>query len=137
MAVPHCTAMTRDALAAAEQSAFRALNSVVGPAVQRGVGNSAVGLGLFLVESLGRKSGKVRTVPLLGERYGSKLVVTTVRPHSQWVRNLEAEPSAHVWVGGKRRSATATVRHFGNVAVATLRLAGDDTAAPPRSGAAW
>jgi deazaflavin-dependent oxidoreductase (nitroreductase family) len=114
--------MTREFAADAERAAFRALNSVVEPAVRRGIGNSALGPGVFLVETRGRRTGRVRKVPLMGERYVGRVVVRTVRPHSQWVRNLEAEGGAHVWIGGRRRPATATIRRYGSVAVATLRL---------------
>jgi len=114
--------MTKECASGAEQAAFRALNSVVEPAVRRGIGNSALGPGVFLIETRGRRTGSVRKVPLVGERYAGRVVVRTVRPHSQWVRNLEADGGAHVWIGGRRRPATATIRRYGAVAVATLRL---------------
>lgn len=114
--------MSRERIADAEKAVFSALNSVVEPAVRRGVGNSAAGPGVFLIETRGRKSGRIRKVPLLGERYGRRVVVTTVRPHSQWVRNLEADSAAHVWIGGRRRPATATIRRYAGVAVATLQV---------------
>jgi hypothetical protein len=35
--------------------------------------------------------------------------VSTVRSDSQWLRNIEADPDVAVWLGGQRRTATASV----------------------------
>ena len=92
------------------QTAFRTLNSIVRPAVESGVGNPLpVGGGAIVLETIGRKSGEPRRVPLLASRCGGKLVVSTVRGDSQWLRNVEADPSVKVWLGGKPRHARATV----------------------------
>ena len=93
------------------QAAFRALNRVVKPAVKAGLGSPPpIGLGAVVLESTGRVSGKPREVPLLGLRFGDRVVVSTVRSDAQWVKNLEADDSAAVWFCGRKRSATATVR---------------------------
>jgi hypothetical protein len=49
-------------------------------------------------------------VPVLGFRIGDKVIVSTVRDDSQWVKNLEADDQAGVWFCGKRHDATASVR---------------------------
>ncbi len=92
------------------RSVFRTLNSVVVPAVKRGLGSPLpVGLGLVLVETTGRRSGKVREVPLVGFRVLDRVAVSTVRPSSQWLQNLEADADAAVWSWGRRRDVRADV----------------------------
>lgn len=92
------------------QAAFRALNSVVEPAVAFGVANPLpLGAGAVVLETIGRKSGKKRRVPLLASRVLDKVIVSTVRSDSQWLKNIEADPTVTVYLYGKPRSATATV----------------------------
>jgi deazaflavin-dependent oxidoreductase (nitroreductase family) len=68
-----------------------------------------LGLGLVVLETTGRKSGLTREVPVVGLRVGNRITVSTVRDNSQWLANLEANPSAGVWVNGQRRNVSATV----------------------------
>lgn len=94
----------------ASQKAFRALNKVVVPSVRAGVGNPLpVGGGAIILETIGRTSGLGRRVPLLAARLGDRLVVSTVRGDSQWVRNIEADSAVTVWLYGKARPFTAVV----------------------------
>ncbi len=99
-----------DAQAELTRLGFRTLNSVVRPAVQAGIGNPLpLGGGAVILETTGRKSGQPRKVPLVAVRVGSKLMVSTVREDSQWLKNLEANGEAAVWLLGKRRNAEAEV----------------------------
>jgi hypothetical protein len=98
-------------LDAATRLAFRTLNRVVKPVVQAGpVSPPRLGGGLVLLETTGRRSGRQRQVPLVAARLGRSVFVSTVRADSQWVRNLEADAEAGVWLRGRRRPAVADVR---------------------------
>ncbi|HUW01685.1 MAG TPA: nitroreductase/quinone reductase family protein [Acidimicrobiales bacterium] len=89
---------------------FGALNRVAVPAVKAGLGSPLpIGLGLVVLETTGRVSGEPRQVPLVATRWGQSINVSTVRNKSQWVKNLQAQPDASVWVGGRKRDATSTV----------------------------
>jgi hypothetical protein len=89
---------------------FAALNGLVRPVVQAGIGNPLlIGAGAVVLETTGRRSGLPRPVPVLSTRLGDTLTVSTVRSDSQWIRNAEADPNVAVWLGGSRRDAVATV----------------------------
>ncbi len=102
------------------KTGFRALNSVLLPAVRSGFAAPLpVGLGLVVVETVGRRSGLVRQVPVVAFRAGDSVTVSTVRGNSQWLANLEATPAAAVWRNGVRREVIATVQR-GALNVVTL-----------------
>ena len=102
---------------------FRALNTVALPLVRAGVGGPPpIGVGLVVVETTGRRSGLPRQVPLAALRVGDTVTVSTVRPNSQWVRNVEAGGETAVYTGGRRRATTAEVRR-GPLNVVTLTAA--------------
>ncbi len=74
---------------------------------------------ICLVEHRGRRTGKLRTTPLVYLRDGERLVVVASqagRPtHPLWYRNIEADPDVAVQVRGDRlpmkaRTATAVER---------------------------
>ncbi len=107
----------------AVRNGFRLLNTVMLPAVKAGIGSPLpIGAGLVVLETTGRVSGQQRPVPLLAARFGKRVVVSTVRSKSNWVANLDANPEAAVWVGGRRRVASGHV-DAGPLTVATLDLA--------------
>ncbi len=105
------------------RNAFRTLNSVVLPTVKAGIGSPILPMsaGLIVLETTGRKSGEPRQVPLVATRLGDRIIVSTVRGNSLWIKNLEADPSAGVWLGGRKRSATAQIDR-GPLTIATLTL---------------
>lgn len=106
----------------AAQQGFRSLNRMVVPAVKAGFGSPPpIGAGLVVLETRGRSSGLPRQLPLVAARFGSHVAVSTVRPRSQWVKNLQADPEASVWVNGRKRGGTATVE-TGPINLANLDL---------------
>lgn len=106
------------------QQAFRALNSVVKPTVQVGIGNPwPIGGGLVLLETVGRRSGEWRSVPLVATRFGDKVVVSTVRSNSLWLSNIEHDQRVAIWLGGTRRTGTAMVNR-GPLNTAVINLDG-------------
>ena len=94
-----------------ERDFFRSLNSVVEPAVRKGVGSFRWTPGkLIVLESTGFKSGQKRRTPLLAFRVGKYHLVSTGRgKRSFWPKNLEKQPEISYYLGGKRYSSTAVV----------------------------
>lgn len=86
------------------------LNKALIPILRLGFANPLpLGTGIVLLEVTGRKTGKVRTLPLVCTDYGALLAVTTVRGNSQWILNLAANPRAAIWLRGREREVLATV----------------------------
>ncbi len=92
---------------------FRQLNRVVEPMVRAGVGSPRiVPNGFIVLETRGRKSGRLRRSPLAATRIGRHVLVGTFRgDRSQWFRNLAAQPRTRFWLGGKARDTRAFVMH--------------------------
>lgn len=90
------------------------INDLIAPGIRLGAGNPLpLTSGLVVLEVVGRSSGEIRSVPLLCTDYGQALVVSTVRPGSQWLKNLAAAGEASVWLRGRRRKVTAFVYRRG------------------------
>lgn len=94
---------------------FRTLNRVVEPLVRAGFGSPRiVPAGFIVLETRGRKSGRLRRVPLAATRLGGYVLVGTLRGNrAHWVRNLAAQPRTRFWLGGRPREARAFVMHEG------------------------
>jgi deazaflavin-dependent oxidoreductase (nitroreductase family) len=94
---------------------FRALNRVVEPLVRAGLGSPRIVPGGFIVlETRGRKSGRLHRVPLAATRLGGYVLVGTLRGgRSQWVQNLAASPRTRFWLAGRPREVRAFVLHEG------------------------
>lgn len=99
---------------------FQTLNRVVLPAVRAGFGGPLpVGLGLVVLETTGRRSGLTRSAPVVGFRAGKRTTISTVRPGSQWLANLESDSTAALWRNGARHEVVASVQR-GPLNVITL-----------------
>ena len=94
---------------------FRMLNRVVEPMVRMGFGSPRiVPSGLIVLETKGRKTGRLVRTPLAATRIQGHVIVGTFRGgRSQWVRNLAAEPKARYWLAGRPREARAFVLYAG------------------------
>ncbi len=108
-----------------ERGLFSAVNAVVRPAVRRGFASPCGSpVGLVMLEHTGRKSGRTYESPLLALRLGRRVLVSTVRDEaSQWIRNLEADEDAHLWLNGRRRAVRAEVVRGPGLTVSVLEPA--------------
>jgi deazaflavin-dependent oxidoreductase (nitroreductase family) len=99
----------------AEVSFFLTLNRVVEPMVRVGLGSPRIApTGFIVLETRGRKTGRLRRNPLAATRIGRHVLVGTFRgDRSQWLRNLAAQPRVRYWLGGRPREARAFVMHEG------------------------
>jgi deazaflavin-dependent oxidoreductase (nitroreductase family) len=75
------------------------------------IGGTYNGAPIALVESMGRKSGKHRTHPLICQPDGDNLVVVAskggIDKHPAWYLNLKANPETTAWWKGQRRRVRA------------------------------
>jgi deazaflavin-dependent oxidoreductase (nitroreductase family) len=67
-------------------------------------------MGLVLLETIGRRSGKTHRTPVLAMSMDGHVIVRTFRgERSDWFKNLRANPDVAYWSGGKRITARAEV----------------------------
>ena len=90
------------------------INTLLEPGIRLGLANPLpFTSGFVVLEVAGRRSGTLRSVPLLCADCGCALLVSTVREQSHWIVNLAAAGHAHVWLRGRRRAVQAAVFHNG------------------------
>jgi deazaflavin-dependent oxidoreductase (nitroreductase family) len=94
-----------------ERDLFRTLNRFVEPAVRKGIlSPKCAPVGLILLETIGFKSGVVRSTPLLATHVGNYTIVSTVRgKQSFWIRNLQEQPDISFYKGGRLKKASSVV----------------------------
>jgi deazaflavin-dependent oxidoreductase (nitroreductase family) len=90
---------------------FTDLHAVAYKASHGRIGGKAYGVPVALVESVGRKSGKRRTHPLLCQEDSDNLVLIASKGgtdrHPAWYHNLMANPETTAWWKGERRRVRA------------------------------
>ena len=99
----------RSMLAELEAAYFSAVNQIVEPAVRSGFGSPGIlPMGLIVLETKGRRTGRWHRMPVLASVIGSYLLISTVRGRrSHWVRNLGRSTEVQYWSWGRLRSARA------------------------------
>jgi deazaflavin-dependent oxidoreductase (nitroreductase family) len=104
-------ASTATSLSQFETDLFSGLNSVVVPYLRAGFGTPGpCANGVILLETTGRKSGRIINVPLMAASFGDLVVVSTVRARrAQWIRNVVVNPEVRFWLHGRARKARAFV----------------------------
>ncbi len=107
---------------------FRGVNTLVEPVARRGwLAPAPLGAGLVVVDTVGRRSGRPRSAPVLAARIGTHLFVGTVRGSSHWMANLAEDPSPLVSTRSGPRPVDVEVRRVDRVGtLAVLRLVDDD-----------
>jgi len=92
-----------------ESDFFSGLNSLVEPYLRAGFGTPGpCAKGIDLLETTGRKSGRIINVPLMAASFGDIVIVSTVRARrSQWIRNVVANPEVRYWLRGRARKVRA------------------------------
>jgi deazaflavin-dependent oxidoreductase (nitroreductase family) len=94
-------------------------------------------LPVTMIETIGRKSGKARLTAVGGKVVGNQFwMVSEHGEHSDYVRNMKANPAVRVRIGGKWRNGVANllpdddpVRRLGNLPrlnSAVVRMMGSD-----------
>lgn len=79
------------------------INETITPLLKAGFGNPLLfTAGATVLEVPGRRSGKLRAVPLTCYLAGGVMIIGTVRRNSQWIKNLAAADDVHVWLWGQR-----------------------------------
>jgi F420H(2)-dependent quinone reductase len=85
---------------------------VVAYKLSRGrIGGRSMGAPVVLIQSVGRKTGKRRTHPLICQADGDNLVVVAskggIDRHPAWYLNLMAHPETTAWWKGEKRRVRA------------------------------
>jgi deazaflavin-dependent oxidoreductase (nitroreductase family) len=94
-------------------------------------------LPVTMIETIGRKSGKARLTAVGGKVVGNQFwMVSEHGEHSDYVRNIKANPAVRVRIGGRWRNGVANllpdddpVRRLGNLPrlnSAVVRMMGSD-----------
>jgi deazaflavin-dependent oxidoreductase (nitroreductase family) len=94
-------------------------------------------LPVTMIETIGRKSGKARLTAVGGKVVGNQFwMVSEHGEHSDYVRNMKANPAVRVRIGGRWRNGVANllpdddpVRRLGNLPrlnSAVVRMMGSD-----------
>ncbi len=90
---------------------FTDLHTVAYKASHGRLGGKAYGVPVVLIESVGRKTGKRRTHPLLCLPDGERLVIIASKGgtdrHPAWYHNLMARPETVAWWKGEKRQVRA------------------------------
>ena len=97
---------------ALEAQFFHTLNRFAEPPIRAGFGSPCVLLpnGLIVLETVGRRTGRLYRTPVVATLFGGRLFVSTVRgKSSQWLKNLAAAPQTRYWSGGKLNDGDALV----------------------------
>lgn len=75
------------------------------------IGGKGFGVSIVLLDTVGRKSGKTRTIPLLYLDDAPNVVIVAskggVDKHPVWYLNLKANPDAEIQIGSERRKVRA------------------------------
>jgi deazaflavin-dependent oxidoreductase (nitroreductase family) len=71
------------------------------------------GMPVLLLTTVGRKTGKRRTTPLMYIRDGERYVITASNSgrdkHPAWLHNLQASPNVQIEIPGKRLEVSVSV----------------------------
>lgn len=90
---------------------FTDIHALVYKASRGRIGGTAYGAPIALVESVGRKSGKRRTHPLICRPDGENLLLVAskggIDRHPAWYLNLTANPETTAWWKGRKRRVRA------------------------------
>ena len=107
-----------------EADFFAGLNSVIEPYLRAGFGTAGpCANGIVLLETTGRKSGRIINVPLMAASFGAVILVSTVRARrAQWIRNVAANPEVRYWLHGRAHKAKAYVIGDGERAATRDRM---------------
>jgi deazaflavin-dependent oxidoreductase (nitroreductase family) len=93
------------------QKLFTGLNATIYRASKGRVWGRMSGAPVLLLHTVGRKSGRSRTTPLLYLRDGERYIVVASNggapTHPAWLPNLKSEPETTIQVGGDVIAVTA------------------------------